>query len=125
ESIARTAIQPHSPSSEKSHSLYTHLLSNGVIVQRVDRYWEEDSPVSVRFAFERFSDYFIARALLSDIGNAAGLRGAVADGGRLAWIQSWDTYLDNRGLARALAILVPEQFGVELIDVLPELEHRG
>ena len=126
ETAARAAIEPHSPSTEQSRSLYTHLLSNGVIVERIDRYWEDDSPVVVRFAFERFSDYFIAQGILEDVANVVALQSLVQQGGRLGWLRAWETYSDNRGVARALTVLVPERYGIELVDVLPaEIEHRG
>ncbi|MDB5329080.1 MAG: hypothetical protein JWP03_231, partial [Phycisphaerales bacterium] len=112
ESVARAAIEPHSPSIESSRSLYTHLLSSGVIVRRIDHYWEDDPPVVVRFAFERFSDYFIVRGLLSDVPDVAALRSLVQEGSRLGWTRAWDGYSGNRGVARALAVLVPELYGV-------------
>ncbi len=126
EAIARAAIEPHSPSAKRTRSLYTHLLSNGVIVERVDRPWEDDPTLVVRFAFERFSDYFIARGLFDEAADVDALRELVQESGRLGWMRGWKTYFKNRGVACALAILVPETFGVELIDVLPaDIEHRG
>lgn len=80
----------------------------------------------MRFAFERFSDYFIAQELLNDVEDITALRGLVDEGGRLSWARTWKTYFDNHGIARALAILVPERYGVELVEILPaDIEHRG
>lgn len=125
ENVARAAIEPHSPATEKSRSLYTHLLSSGIIVRRIDRYWEDNPPVVVRFAFERFSDFFIARGLIKDVADAAAFRQLVSEEGPLGWMRGWQKYSDNRGVARALAVLVPEQFGIELVDFLPDdIEHR-
>lgn len=126
EHVARAAIEPHSPSTESSRSLYTHLLSSGVIVRRIDRYWEEDPPIVVRFAFERFSDYFIARALLKDAEDVTACRKLLEESARLGWMRDWEKYFANRGVARALAVLIPELYGIELVSVLPEdIEHLG
>jgi len=104
----------------ESRSLYTHLRSNGMIVETL-RYKpdkQDDPETVVRFPFERFLDYFVASKLLDNYTSINDLQSSwrnliLPD----KWIKDYGTLYENRGLLRMLAILVPERFGVELIDL--------
>ena len=90
------------------------LLSESVLTADVD--WDSDSEEEVdviRFTYQRFADYRIGSALLAPFdGNSFRLRESLAG----------DTPLRKRleeapvGWIEALAVQVPEQFGVELLD---------
>ena len=95
-------------------TLLGQLLDEGVLT--ADVAWRRDAkePVQVvRFTYQRFADYRVASALLEPLSrDPARLRDALAAGRPLrkrmltapaAWIE-------------ALAVLVPEYFGLELLD---------
>ncbi len=103
----------------ESRSLYTHLRSNGMIVETPRfRDGSRDEPETVvRFPYERFSDYFIASRMLDNYTSADDLQVGWRNNGLPdGWIKDSLTLYDNRGLLRMLAILVPERFGREFID---------
>ena len=71
----------------------------------------------VRFAFQRFSDHLIASALLE---REHDIRPALKPGGAMAFLLAGaGISTDWLGVVNALAILVPEVLGFELVDVLP------
>lgn len=71
----------------------------------------------IRFAFQRFSDHFIAEALLKGVSDPAA---ALSPGGALDFLlDEHGVRWEWRGVADALAIQLPETCGVELADVLP------
>ena len=115
---ARRGIDGFFQSMGQSRSLYHHLKSSGLVTE-VGNYGYDSMPeVRVRFAYERFSDYFIAKRFLHGIDSVEKLK---ATWKRQARISAWDTqegYYKNRGLLRALAILIPEHFGIELTSLL-------
>ena len=124
QAAARMGINGFFPSMGQSRSLYHHLKSSGLVTE-VGNYGCESTPeVRVRFAYERFSDYFIAKRVLRGIDTAEALR---ATWKSLTRITTWNTqagYYKNRGLLRALAILVPERFGIELASLLINKDIR-
>ena len=98
-------------------TLLGQLLDEGVLT--ADVAWRRDTRERVqvvRFTYQRFADYRVASAFLETLSrDPARLREALAAGRPLrqrvltapaAWIE-------------ALAVLVPEQFGVELLDAAP------
>lgn len=71
----------------------------------------------IRFAFQRFSDHFIAEALLKGVSDPAA---ALSPSGALDFLlDEHGVRWEWRGVADALAIQLPETRGVELVDVLP------
>ena len=92
------------------------LLSEGVLT--ADVAWDSDSANRVEvigFTYQRYADYRVGSALLGPLdGNPERLRESLADGqplhkklveAPLGWIE-------------ALAVQMPERFGVELLDVV-------
>ncbi|MES2660247.1 MAG: ATP-binding protein [Verrucomicrobiota bacterium] len=120
---ARQGIDAFFTSIGASRSLYHHLKSSGLVTEVGNNDYESEPEVRVRFAYERFSDYFIAKRVLKGIESARELRREWKSRGFEEWnVRSG--YYRNRGLMRALAILLPEQLGVELIDVLDNEQLR-
>lgn len=104
----------------ESRSLYTHLRSNGMIVEtlrfRADSQGQPETVI--RFPYERFSDYFIASRLLDNYGSIDELEVDWCNNGLPdEWIKDHRSFYDNRGLMRMLAILIPERFDREFIDL--------
>ena len=119
---ARARAAEHFPNPNVSTSLYGRLLSNGMLVETV-RYSHDPSleeEVTVRFPFERFSDYFVALQILDGVETAADFAALFNEGGRLSHLRNSWQYYENRGIARALAILAPERLGVEFAEALQE-----
>lgn len=120
--IARDRAAEHFPNRDASRSLYARLLSNGMLVETV-KYAHapaQEDEVTVRFPFERFSDYFIALQILDRIKTADQFTALFEEGGRLVHLKDRWQYYENRGIARALAILAPERLGLEFAEAFPE-----
>lgn len=107
------------PNHNASASLYARLISNGILVETV-RYPhdnETEAEVTVRFPYERFSDYFVALHILEGIDTRSDFAALFNENGRLVHLLDSLQYYENRGIARALAILVPERLGFEFAEV--------
>lgn len=116
---ARELTLKHFPNRDSSSSLYGRLLSNGMLVESIN-----EGEIYVRFPFERFSDYFIASQILNGITSVDDFRSMLEEGNSLAHLQDYWNYYENRGVARALAILTPERMGFEFAEMLPEPATR-
>lgn len=131
QAVAKAAVKKKidrlGPSRKESKSLFHHLKSNGIIVEvgHGGDLVMSESEVRVRFPFERFSDYFIASNLLSGIDSRNKLISALKTSLQFAWIRDPGQCYENRGIATALSILVPEQFGIELFDAVDEKGKYG
>lgn len=104
----------------ESRSLYTQLRSNGMIAEtlRFKSKNTDDPETVVRFPYERFLDYFVASRLLDNYATVDQLKaGWRTDGLPDKWIEDYRALYDNRGLLRMLAILVPDRFECEFIDL--------
>jgi len=113
---ARAVIDKHAPRLHAwPKTLFGQLLAEGVLsvdvaYRRTDADWELVE--GVRFTFQRFADYRIAASLFSAVSSRADLEGALEPGQSLR-----AKVRDARaGLVEALAVLLPERYGVELID---------
>lgn len=104
----------------ESRSLYIHLRSNGIIVEtlRYESGKPEEPETVVRFPYERFLDYFVASKLLNSFTSIDDLEAGWRNTGLPDnWTNDHSALYNNRGLLRMLAILVPERFGREFIDL--------
>lgn len=112
---ARSAIDALFPGRGRSRSLYQHLCSSGLLMEvgHFD-YEKRTHDVRVRFAYERFSDYFMATRLLAGVNTGNQLRATWTRRGNLVTWNSVRGYLQHRGLLKALAILLPGRFGLEM-----------
>lgn len=119
---ARARAANHFPNRDASKSLYARLISNGILVESVNYAHAptQEEEVTVRFPFERFSDYFIALQILNGIETTDQFTSLFEDGRPLAHLKGYWQYVENRGIARALAIMAPERLGLEFAEVLRE-----
>ncbi len=95
-------------------TLFGQLLSEGVLSKDVAWDFAAKEPRQVvRFTYQQFADYQVVSILLDPFGSDAGsLQRAVSPGEPLR-----QTLLDAPpSWIEALAVLVPERFGVELLD---------
>lgn len=108
-------------SNKESQSLYHHLKSNRMLFETyVHVHGDEghSSFVAVRFPYERFSDYLIAQQMLSSFSSLNELREAwTVIGLPDKWVQDFEFRLSNRGVMKMMAILIPEKYGVEFLEL--------
>lgn len=98
-------------------SLFTAFLSEGVLAQDVE--WHEGaSKEIIRFTFERLSDHLRAKRLLEQV-DRTDIRGSFKQQPLANYFSCFESW-HFAGLVEALAVQIPEQFGLELFDVLPD-----
>lgn len=109
----------HNSSGRAEQSLFFQLESEGVLA--VEPVREGDAIVEmVRFTFERLSDHRIAQRLLDTHAGDCNPTSAFAKGGPLAaYVAGPDSYR-FAGVTEALAVQLPERYGIELIDVVDD-----
>ena len=95
-------------------TLLGQLLSEGIFTADLARRRSADGPVEViRFTYQRFADYKVASALLeSSKGDPQRLREALMAGSSLRR----QVLKAPAGWIEALAVQIPEQFNIELLD---------
>ena len=122
----RSVVLRFSPVKGATMSLYRRLVSNGILVEtaRIGEEGADEPSVFVRFPFERFSDYFIAKEILSNVDSAAEIRALFCEGQSLAFLSNAIEYAENRGVASVLAIILPETLGLELPDLIQDSISR-
>ncbi|WP_446009513.1 hypothetical protein [Candidatus Electrothrix sp.] len=108
------------PCSETSWLLV--LLSNGLVRRDPNPQISDDPLVEaedvIRFSFQRFQDFLMGDTLVADHQDASML---FSDSGPLQFMLdergiSWQW----RGMFEALSSIIPEKFGCELVDILPD-----
>ena len=106
-------IDAFAPASGFSRSLYRALVDNGLLIE-VPRGGRE-SEITVQVGFEWFADHLIARHIVTSHETLENLTDALdsENANGIAFALAW-----RPGLQDALAVLVPERHGVELLDVL-------
>lgn len=95
--------------------LLFRLVAEGVLRRDPGSNGEEET---VAFTFQRFSDHFIAEAVLRLNDTPAALAAALRPGGDFHHLVDGDPW-DGMGVQEALTTQVPERFGVELPDLEP------
>jgi hypothetical protein len=117
------AVNALLPNRTYNNSLFARMLSEGLLTE--ERVYTVDGiREGVRFAYERLQDNQIASYLLDTYVGADGIAAALepekALGTRVREYRREWTY----GLIEALSIQVPERFGVELVEVMPDAADR-
>ena len=106
----------HASGGRVDRSLLTAFLSEGVLTQELD--WDNGARVEiVRFTFDRLSDHLLAKRLIESAS-----RDDVAGSFKqepLASYASPERSWRVAGVVEALAVQIPEAFGLELFDVFP------
>ncbi len=97
-----------------SRSILNGLQAEGALITEPDYTGTE----CVSFQYERLGDYLLARMLLNEVPRA-GLVAAFS-GGTLAAYAAGSPW-DSAGILEALAVQLPEKYGVELHEVLPRV----
>jgi hypothetical protein len=114
---ARALVDAHAPSRDEwPNTLFGRLFAEGVLTDDMGYRNTEDGDwelvPSAQITFQRFADYRIATSMVASLKTAAELQAALAVGKPLrAQVSEART-----GIIEALAVLLPERFGVELLD---------
>ena len=121
---AKETIDSLLPGRDFGRSLYRGLLDEGVLIEDVVRSHDVPSEVTA-FAYERLTDHFVAKDLLSRYLDVEDPAAAFSTTGGLAFICDNEHYV-SPGLLEALSIQIPEQAGKELYCVArPCADRRG
>ena len=101
----------------REQSLLLQLESEGVLT--IEPIRKEDGTLEemVRFTFERFSDHAISTRLLQDCLDKDDVNGSFQEGTLLHGFVFGDDNYYRAGIIEAMAVQLPEQTGVEIMDV--------
>jgi hypothetical protein len=98
-------------------SLLNDLIHENVFIQTTRKdYKTKEEFEMLYFSYERFGDFFIAAQLLEKYATAEDVKqafGKEAEFGKLLEDYHWR----NRGVLEALAVLLPEKYNLELVEV--------
>ena len=98
----------------KAISIYQNLVSENLLNQ----YYQENDKIIVYFGFERYYDIIVAKTLLEEeLKNFSDIKQAFGKSERIKNILE-QGFL-NQGVLDAWAILIPDEYDVEYIDVVP------
>jgi hypothetical protein len=105
---AKDLIDSVRPSSQRSTSLFDHMIREGLL--------REDRDI-IRISFERLGEHLLAEQYLANITEGA-LADAFASEGSLHFVVAdLKALRQYRGLLEAFAIQIPEKYGLELTEV--------
>jgi hypothetical protein len=123
---AKNAVNAVLPNRNESSSLFRHLVNEGIIYEDIAYSFESNNSVEVvRFAFERFTDHLVAKAVIAGYADASQLAAAFAPGITLpVAVRNGRAPLLKPGLLEALSIQVPERFGEELVNLVPAIAEE-
>lgn len=104
---------------EHGSQIFIELLREGVLHE--DRSWQYDADEYVdvvRFNYERFGDFLAARYLLETHVNSKNPKEAFRGKG---FFKDYfgENYYGKLGILKALAVLLPEKYNLELLELLP------
>lgn len=98
------------------------LIDEGVLTKGITRNDDNVAEEVVYISFERFDDHLTVNYLLDGIEN---IEDEFETGGRLRnyFKEEYDFYY-NQGIVEALSIQLPEKYGKELYELLPEFSEH-
>lgn len=108
----------HNSGNYTERSLFSAFMSEGVLTQDVEWQPEGAHKEIVRFTFERLSDHLRAKRLIGQI-DRADIKGSFRRAPLAACFEFFESW-QFAGVIEALAVQLPEEFGLELFDVLPK-----
>lgn len=126
---ARTILGQILPTTSHQRSLLHQLCSEGILQRTFLRDWDTDAKTEiVRFAYQRLSDHMVVAELLAQSTDSQG-KADLGEKSALGRLLRADNYWQFSSWFEALAIQLPERFGLELSDVLQprdsELEENA
>jgi len=108
----------HNSGGYTDRSLFSAFISEGVLTQ--DAEWQPGGVHKeiIRFTFERLSDHLRAKRLISQI-DRTDIEGSFRRAPLAAYFEPYESW-QFAGVIEALAVQLPEEFSLELFDVLPK-----
>ena len=108
----------HNSGGYTDRSLFSAFMSEGVLSQDVE--WQPGGAHKeiIRFTFERLSDHLRAKRLIAQI-DRADVKGSLRRAPLAAYFEPFESW-KFAGVIEALAVQLPEEFSLELFDVLPK-----
>jgi len=108
----------HSSGGYTERSLFSAFMSEGVLTQDVE--WQQGGAQKeiIRFTFERLSDHLTARRIISEI-DRTDIENCFRRRPLAAYFEPDESWR-FAGIIEALAVQLPEEFALEIFDVLPE-----
>ncbi len=119
-SQAETLINELLPGRRYSESLYAFLLAEGLIFHNMAWVGNGQYVDSTYIAYERFSDHEISKYLLASCESLDDLSGSLDKTGSLHFLSEANSR-PSAGIIEALMIQIPEKFGAELVDLIPNI----
>jgi Trypsin-like peptidase domain len=104
------------------------LIDENIISKEIYYKWDEDdnyvSYDGIRFSFERFSDHIITKFLLKKHIDKSNIFASFQEGGFFYTFLKIDAIINqnhllNSGIIEALAIQLPEKYGIEIVEAFP------
>ncbi|MGP3609977.1 hypothetical protein [Anoxybacteroides rupiense] len=120
---AKSTVNAIFPVDDYRRSLFLILEKEGLI-SVIERRSRPLGPKEwlCRFTFERVADYLIAFSLMKNI-DSSNIKKAFTEGDLLFAVNSDKNARENRGLLEAWSVILPEQFGIELPDVIRNIDR--
>lgn len=107
---AKNLVDSIWPSQQRSTSLFDHMIREGLI--------REEAPDMIKVSFDRLADHLLVGKYLESIPQDD-IKSAFEQTGRLYFtIADAKSVRQNGGLLEALAVQVPEKYGLELTEVV-------
>lgn len=98
------------------------LIDEGLLTKGIVRNDDNSTEEVVYVAFERFDDHLTVKFLLDDVEN---IENEFKSNGRLkCYFKDEDDIFRHSGIVEALSIQLPEKFGKELYELLPEFSDN-
>lgn len=98
--------------------LLSDLIHENIFIQSTYQHYETKVEKEViYFAYERFGDFFMAEELLRPFSNGQEVVDAFKNDQPLGAPLLQTAYFKNNGLFEALAVLLPERFDLEIVEV--------
>ena len=97
-----------------SKSLLYNLIQEGILLK-------DDERNKIRFVYERLAEHLITREYLNEFDHST-IKKSFHNGGKLFKFFSGDNFYDNNsGIIDAILIQLPDKFGIELVEIIPDV----
>lgn len=98
------------------------LIDEGLLTKGIVRNNDNSTEEVVYVAFEKFDDHLTVKFLLDDVEN---IENEFKSNGRLrSYFEDEYDFYKNQGIVEALSIQMPEKYGKELYELLPEFSDN-
>lgn len=115
--LLETAVRLFDTRFPQHRFLLNDLIQENVFIQSLRKdYDKEVDEEVVYFSYERFGDFFIAQELLKEYSTTAHLHKAFGREGSMGQLLL-ENYYRNNGILEAMAVILPEQFQLEITEV--------